>query len=199
MNYLAHLALAYPNHGLVVGNFIGDHVRNKHLPSYTKQVQQGVLMHRAIDLFTDQHPKTIALRQLLFGDYRHFSRVLVDIYYDHFLAKHFSQFYSFELTNFIAAVEQILQSNSKILPMSAQQYLKGMVEQHWLMMYQDISGIDHILKMMAKRSKRDTLASGIVGLQKQYTKIEQVFLAFYPELVAYCTAWKKNSIGLAGS
>jgi acyl carrier protein phosphodiesterase len=192
MNYLAHLTLAYPDDGLIIGNFIGDHVRNKELPFYEKHVQQGVSMHRAIDLFTDKHHETIGVRQLLFDDYRHYSSVLVDIYYDHFLAKHFDRFHEHELASFVPLIEHILRTYNTILPASAQRYLKGMITQRWLLMYKDISGVDFILKMMAKRSTRDHLETGIQGLLAHYTSIEQKFLAFYPELMDYCVALKKD-------
>ena len=100
MNYLAHLALAYPNTGLVVGNFIGDHVRNKDLPTFSSAIQAGIAMHRSIDSFTDKHDVTIALRQLLFATHRHLARVLVDVYYDHFLACYWKKFHPLPLNSF---------------------------------------------------------------------------------------------------
>jgi acyl carrier protein phosphodiesterase len=69
MNYLAHLALSYPVTDLVVGNFIGDHIRNKDLDKFTREVQLGVEMHRSIDNFTDTHPASIAVREKLFKEY----------------------------------------------------------------------------------------------------------------------------------
>jgi len=65
MNYLANLALSYPATGLVVGNFMVDHIRNKDLDTFTKEVQLGVEMHRIIDTFTDTHPLSIAIRETL--------------------------------------------------------------------------------------------------------------------------------------
>jgi acyl carrier protein phosphodiesterase len=193
MNYLAHLALAFPHSGLIIGNFIGDHIRNKELVRYKKTIQRGVLMHREIDLFTDRHKQTIALRKLLFPEYRHFSRVLVDIYYDHFLALHFHKFYQQGLAAFVVEVEAVLTKHKDELPNSAQSYLNGMITQGWLLMYAEISGVDDILQMMSRRTKYSILSSGINGLTDHYKQIEAGFLRFYPELIAYCSRIKKNS------
>ena len=109
MNYLAHLALSYPSAGLVVGNFIGDHVRNKDLVHFTKEVRLGIDMHRRIDSFTDKHKASTAIREKLFADYRHTSRILVDIYYDHFLAVYFEQFHHQSLGTFNDKITALLQ------------------------------------------------------------------------------------------
>ncbi len=193
MNYLAHLALAFPHNGLIIGNFIGDHIRNKDLSHFNKNIQDGVLMHREIDLFTDKHRQTIALRKLLFPAYSHFSRVLVDIYYDHFLALHFQKYHQQELAAFVVEVEAILTKHKDELPNSAQRYLKGMVNQGWMLMYAEIEGVDKVLQMMGKRSKYPILHSGIHGLTDHYEQIETGFLNFYPQLIAYCSAIKKSS------
>ena len=195
MNYLAHLALAYPNKGLTIGNFIGDHVRNKDLSSFTNAIQGGVLMHRSIDTFTDNHPITKELRHVLFTEYRHVSRVLIDIYYDHFLAVHFTHFHEAELPEFIVNVQALLQQEKEILPDTAQRYLTGMVSQDWLTAYAHITGIDSVLSKMAKRSGLEGLASGIDGLKSHYKILEKGFMRFYPELILFCLPFKKNNIG----
>lgn len=190
MNYLAHLALAYPNEGLVVGNFIGDHIRNKDLPNFSSSIQQGVEMHRSIDVFTDNHPISKELRTLLFEKHRHVGRVLLDVFYDHFLATHFSKFHSFTLEGFVSMVQPLLQNNFDILPSSAQHYLKGMITQDWLTEYETTQGIDLILNKMANRTHIDSIREGSKSLVQYYEFLEQGFLDFYPDLVNACNDFK---------
>lgn len=192
MNYLAHLALAYPNEGLVVGNFIGDHVRNKDLPAFTETIQVGVAMHRSIDSFTDKHAVTIALRQLLFAKHRHLARVLMDVFYDHFLAKHFDAYHDMPLLAFIAEVQPMLQKHESVLPHTAQRYLAGMVSQDWLAKYQTQEGIAHILQKMAHRSGLTELADGAKSLAIHYNTLQSGFERFYPDLQQHCDAFKKK-------
>jgi len=193
MNYLAHLALSYPNEDLVVGNFIGDHVRNKDLPSYSAAIQQGVEMHRSIDVFTDNHHISKELRKLLFAKHRHVSRVLLDVFYDHFLTVHFSQFHQTDCTDFISQVQPILLKYNAQLPHSAQRYLTGMVSQNWLEKYASTDGIHEILSKMARRSGLDNIATGTDSLLLHYNELDDYFLAFYPDLKMHCIPFKNST------
>lgn len=192
MNYLAHLALAYPNEGLVVGNFIGDHVRNIDLPAFSSNIQKGVAMHRRIDAYTDKHKVTVQLRKLLFATHRHMARVLIDVFYDHFLAVHFNAYHDMSLAGFIAKAQPILQKHQKVMPHSAQRYLAGMVSQNWLVKYQTQEGIAHILQKMANRSGLTALAEGAYSLSMHYDVLQEGFIRFYPELLMHCECIKKT-------
>ena len=192
MNYLAHLVLAYPNQGLVVGNFIGDHVRNKDLPTFSKEIQEGVAMHRSIDAFTDKHKVTLPLRKLLFATHRHMARVLIDVFYDHFLSTHFNTYHDMSLAAFISKVYPILQKHQEVLPYTAQRYLAGMVSQNWLAKYQTQKGIAHILQKMATRSGLTALADGAASLKTHYDVLQEGFNAFYPVLLTHCECVKKR-------
>ena len=194
MNYLAHLALSYPSAGLVVGNFIGDHVRNKDLVHFTKEVRLGIDMHRRIDSFTDKHKASTAIREKLFADYRHTSRILVDIYYDHFLAVYFEQFHHQSLGTFNDKISALLQQYMNIMPASAQGYLRGMQAQNWLLEYSSVAGIGVILNKMANRSGLHLLQSGARSLEHHYDFFKMQFLKFYPELMGYCDSFKKEAL-----
>ena len=194
MNYLAHLALSYTSAGLVVGNFIGDHVRNKDLAQFTKEVQLGVDMHRSIDSFTDTHAASIAIREKLFEDYRHISRILVDMYYDHFLAVYFERFHHQPLGTFSDKITALLQKHKDIMPSSAQGYLRGMQTQNWLLEYSSVAGIDVILNKMANRSGLQPLQTGANTLERHYDFFKTHFLKFYPELMGHCDSFKKEAL-----
>ena len=194
MNYLAHLALSYPSADLVVGNFIGDHVRNKDMAQFTKEVQLGVDMHRSIDSFTDTHTASIAIREKLFEDYRHISRILVDMYYDHFLAVYFERFHHQPLGTFSDKITALLQKHMDIMPSSAQGYLRGMQTQNWLLEYNSVAGIDVILIKMANRSGLQPLQTGANTLERHYDFFKTHFLKFYPELMGHCDSFKKEAL-----
>jgi acyl carrier protein phosphodiesterase len=194
MNYLAHLVLSYPSAGLVVGNFIGDHVRNKDLVHFTKEVRLGIDMHRSVDSFTDKHKASTNIRVKLFADYRHISRILVDIYYDHFLAVYFEQFHHQSLGTFNDNITALLQHHINIMPSSAQGYLRGMQAQNWLLEYSSVAGIGVILNKMANRSGLHFLQSGARSLEYHYDFFKIQFLKFYPELIGYCDSFKKEAL-----
>jgi acyl carrier protein phosphodiesterase len=164
------------------------------LDTFTKEVQLGVEMHRSIDTFTDTHPASIAIRETLFNEYRHISRILVDIYYDHFLALHFETFHRQSLVLFNSEITVLLQQHSDVMPVSAQGYLRGMKAQNWLLEYSSIAGIDIILNKMANRSGLYPLKIAAKTLEEHYPFFQAQFLKFYPELLDYCESFKKEAL-----
>ncbi|HPX06218.1 MAG TPA: ACP phosphodiesterase, partial [Tenuifilaceae bacterium] len=100
MNFLAHLYLSGDNVHVRLGNFIGDHVKGKAFTHYPPDVQKGILMHRAIDSFTDNHLATAESKRLLRSGYGKYAGVVVDVFYDHLLASNWSNFSPFPLRGF---------------------------------------------------------------------------------------------------
>ena len=88
MNYLAHIYLSGDDDPLLkIGNFIADSVKGKAFKKYPQAIQNGIKLHREIDTFTDSHPIVFESKHRLFKKSRHYSSVIVDVLYDHFLAK----------------------------------------------------------------------------------------------------------------
>ena len=100
MNFLAHIYLSGNNEKLMVGNFIGDFVKGNQLDSFEKEIKQGVQLHRAIDQYTDSHIVVSQSKDKLREKYRHYSGVIVDVYYDHFLSKNWSHYHAQDLKGF---------------------------------------------------------------------------------------------------
>ena len=183
MNYLAHLYLSHHDVGLLVGNFIGDHVANKDLAVLPQSICSGVEMHRAIDQFTDTHPITRQLRSSLFDDYRHRSRVIVDLFYDHFLAKHWNIFSAMPLPEYALHCYKVLKSFEEYLPESSSRYLEAMHRYRWLEAYQTIDGLESILILMSQRTRYSSnLETGGKMLLDQYSLYENYFFEFFPDL-----------------
>ena len=111
MNYLAHIYLSGTHTELRFGNFIADAVPGKQYEGYAKGIQDGILLHRAIDTFTDQHPIFRKHSKLLFPDFGHYSRVIVDMFYDHFLASLWNNYHPQTLEMFSA--DFIMKLNNK--------------------------------------------------------------------------------------
>ncbi|MEX0290603.1 MAG: DUF479 domain-containing protein, partial [Flavobacteriaceae bacterium] len=92
MNFLAHIYLSFGDDEITIGNFIADSIRGKKYKHLPERVQKGVILHRAIDTFTDAHPTVRQSSKRLHENYSHYSRVIVDIFYDHFLAKNWKNY-----------------------------------------------------------------------------------------------------------
>ena len=116
MNYLAHIYLSGNNDELKIGNFMADSIKGKKYLKYPESIQKGIILHRAIDYYTDTHPIVMQSIRRLFAIYGHYSGIIVDIFYDHFLAANWKNYSDVPLKNYIKDFYKLLQENFEILP-----------------------------------------------------------------------------------
>jgi acyl carrier protein phosphodiesterase len=115
MNFLAHIYLSGDNDLLKIGNFMADSVHGKRYLDYAEDLQKGILLHRFIDTFTDAHPIYRQSRRRLYEKYGHYAGVIMDIVYDHFLAKNWNTYSEVNLEDYAAQFYQLLQDNFDLL------------------------------------------------------------------------------------
>lgn len=190
MNWLAHLRLAPEAGRTRIGNLAGDFVRGVDVQALHPQIRRGIEQHRAVDRFVDAHPLVRASRERLGPALRRFSGVLVDVFYDHFLARDWGAHGDGRpLHVFVAEVQAELVRHEALLPPRLQQALPWLRREDWLGSYASLSGIDAILRRMARRSERtQPLAEGCVALRLHYEGLQEDFVAFWPLLLAEVAA-----------
>ena len=152
MNYLAHIYLSGTSKGLIFGNFIADALRGKAYENYSPEVQKGIFLHRSIDSFTDAHPIFRKHSKLFFKEHRHYGRVILDVFYDHLLAKNWHNYHPEDLRTFSQSFYQMVRDFPEPLPQRIQHFFDKMEEQNWLFEYADINGISRILMHMSRRT-----------------------------------------------
>lgn len=191
MNFLAHAYLSGTDRKILLGNLIGDFIKGKEaLKKYEARVIRGVELHRAIDEFTDTHYVVKESKDRLRPKYRHYAAVIVDVFYDHFLAANWTAFHSMPLKEFAFATYSTLQASTALLPIPFQRMLPHMVAGNWLLNYASIEGIHRALSGMASRtpyaSKMDQAS---VDLKEYYRDFSEEFERFFPELRAFAKEW----------
>lgn len=186
MNFLAHLYLSKENKNILIGNFIADAVKGKKHEDYPKEIQAGILLHRQIDYFTDTHPIVRKSKRRLHERYDHYDGVIIDILYDHFLAKNWLNYSEIPLELYAKSVYSFFQENIGIFPPEMQKLLPYMIEHNWLLRYASISGIEKILEGMNKRTKGiSKMNLATEDLIKHYEDFESDFTAFFEELTQF--------------
>ncbi len=186
MNFLAHIYLSGDNEDITIGNFIADGIKGKKYTKYPIEIQKGILLHRGIDYFTDQHPTVRKSTARLHKSYGHYSGVIVDILYDHFLAKNWNNYHPLPLEIYVQNFYDILRKNFEILPPRIQQMMPYMISDNWLKSYATISGISKILVQMNRKTKNvSKMNFAIIELEKYYTEFENEFTSFFVELEAF--------------
>ena len=187
MNFLAHLYLSGSDEDIMVGNFAGDFIKGRqallHLPP---KIKLGVELHRHIDEFTDKHAIVDESKRRLRPKYRHYAGIIVDIFYDHYLAKNWHTYANKLLPDFADHCYQILESR-KDLPKEMSYMLPYMVKGNWLVNYTFLQGIERALKGMSNRTKYDSkMNESIIDLQEHYNAFKKEFETFFPELIGTC-------------
>jgi len=183
MNYLAHIYLSGSNEKLMIGNFMADGIKGKQWEKYDIEVQNGIHLHRAIDFFTDTHEIVKASKARIWGRYRHYNAVIIDIFYDHFLAKYWAKYHKKELSEFVQTTYSTLQDNFELLPEKIQHLLPFMIKHNWLYNYQFIEGIDKVMKGMANRTSFNSgMENAIEDLVQHYDDFSSDFETFFPIL-----------------
>lgn len=180
MNFLAHIYLSNEQDFIKIGNFIADSVKGKDYLQYPKEVQQGIILHRHIDTFTDAHPIWRSSKKHLIAPYGHYSGVIVDMYYDYFLALHWNKYSKIPLELYAQNFYTLLQDNFEILPKRVQNFLPIMIAQNWLVQYQSIDGLKAILTQMDSRSKGvSKMSQATKQLLIHHSELEQEFFSFF--------------------
>lgn len=194
MNFLAHIYLSGNNKLLVVGNLIADAIKGRKYENLRPGIRKGVLMHRAIDDFTDRHPVNFNVRKLMHPVFGKYSGVYLDIFYDHFLAvgwNHFAENISLQMfcTNFyIHALRR-----HKHLPSKIRFLLLLFIISNRLTKYSKLSGIETTFEYMHKYSNLPrTGKEAVAFLKDNYDVLKSAFYEFFPHLVHYTRIWRVN-------
>ena len=190
MNFLAHLHLAQLADSSLLGNLMADFVRGNPHQHWPEPVADGILMHRRLDVMTDALPEVRRARQLFRPETFRVAPITLDVIWDHFLARHWSQFTSdLTLTQFSAAVEREIVPQLAATPEEFQQLNAVMWRERWFEHYAQPARLERVLHGMASRRPRlAALRDSYHDFTEHYDQFEALFFIFYPRLMAQATA-----------
>ena len=191
MNFLAHFLLSADDDELRLGNLLGDFVKGRveHYahPGVSERMRTGIRLHRAIDSFSDGHAIVHRSKQRIAGRYGRLSGAIVDVYYDHVLAREWHVHGTGDLATFSGDVYRTLRGNLGRLPPGVHPLVHAMTRGDWLSGYAAIQGIEGALRGMAHRSR---VAAGIGTAAEELVSHYDAFAAdfgeFFPTLRAHC-------------
>lgn len=184
MNLLAHIFLSGEPSDLMLGNFIGDFVKGKQWQNYPIDMQKGILLHRRIDDFTDKHEVVKEGIKRLRPDYGLYAGVIIDIFYDHFLALNWKKYTENDLENYAQDVFLYFSTNVDKLPAKVQSFIPYMIRDNWLVKYGTSEGIYHSLRGVTRRIQhRKILYDAIQFLESDFDLLNEEFQIFFPDLI----------------
>ena len=186
MNFLAHIYLSGDNDLIKIGNFMADGIRGKQFENYSLEIQKGIILHRAIDTFTDAHPIFRQSTKRLHEQYHHYAGVIVDILYDHFLAKNWVNYSDEKLTEYVDRFYLSLTENKDLLSERVLKIMPILFKENWLVSYETVEGIQHILTQMDRRTRNQSnMRFATKDLIEYYAEFENEFTTFFKELILF--------------
>ena len=186
MNFLAHIYLSNENDQIKIGNFIADAVKGKYYKHLPEEIQKGIKLHREIDSFTDANTIVRKSKRRLHERYNHYDGVIIDILYDHYLAKNWANYSKIPLKEYTQDFYKILADNYEILPDKTKQLMPFMIQDDWLYNYGNLDGIERVLQGMNRRTKnKSQMHLAIEDLIINYSSFENDFTAFFEQLINF--------------
>ena len=186
MNFLAHLYLADRRPEALLGSLMGDFVKGPLAGRFPPELAQALAQHRRIDAFTDAHPIVRVSRARVAPARRRFAGIMVDVFYDHFLALHWEDYADEPLEAFTREVYALLRTRAAILPERLRQIAPHMAQLDWLGSYRRVEAVHEALDRMGERLKRGNALLGAgQELTANYAGLEADFRAFFPEVIRF--------------
>jgi len=183
MNFLGHLHLSGDEPLVIAGNFMADAVKGRDLSRFHPDVRRGILLHRAIDHFTDGHPLHRAGRERVRDHAGRYAGVVMDIFYDHLLAESWPRWHSEPLPDFAQRMYALLQAHGNILPDRTRAMLPHMVRGDWLTSYGTMEGLARALAGLARRVPMGQVMHGSERvLAEHLERYREEFARFFPEV-----------------
>lgn len=193
MNYLFHLVLSGDNPDIIIGNYIADHIRGTKIVSeLPNPVLKGVLLHRAIDAYSDMHPAVRHSVNLLKPSHAKYASVAVDILYDHFLIKNWKQFVKVPLVRKINSFYSLVADRMETLPPKSQKVSRKLLQDNWFGLYETFDGLNEVFVGVTKRTHFDNaLPETVEYLVKYYNEFDSDFLVFARDIFSFVSLHTK--------
>lgn len=187
MNYLAHIYLARYSDDAMLGALLGDFVKPNSGASFSADTEAEILTHRKVDAFTDSHPIVLDAKRLFTGPRRRYAGILLDVFYDHLLARSWAHYCDVPLDGFIQRFYAALTAAADTLPANLARAAPWMIEQDWLGTYLDYAGVEIAVRRISTRLSKngDVMRDALDDLQANYAELASGFDVFFPELIAF--------------
>ena len=191
MNFLAHLFLTKDQtEGVILGNFMADAVKGTQaITAYGEEIRLGIRIHREIDDFTDKHRLFRQGTRRLHQNYGKFAAIILDMFYDHMLAKMWNRYSELPLQEFAETQYSLIDRHLSILPVRTKMWFGFMKNHNLLVTYSEEESMSFVFRRMDHRTGG---ISGMSAAMKDFREHEENFSAefkqFFSEIQQHIAA-----------
>jgi acyl carrier protein phosphodiesterase len=196
VNHLTHLYLADPTPDCRLGALMGDYVKGPLENRYPPEIRWGLKQHRLLDRFAESNVWFRRSKQRLCPTFRHCRGIMVDVVYDHFLARNWQDYSSMPLETFAGSIYRLLEECWPTLPPALQKAAPRLVAADWLVACRETEPLDGILRRLGARLSRPTpLEEGFTELLRNYQGLEQDFAGFMTDAACFMNDLRREQTG----
>jgi acyl carrier protein phosphodiesterase len=197
MNWLAHVLLSEPDIRFQLGNLLADVMKGTSREGMSEAFRRGRSLHRAIDAFTESHPVFVQSKQRLGSRGR--LRGVVDLVYDHMLARNWPRFSSVDLRGFVDGFYDAACTEIQTYPPEARRFLKTVVERDRLGLYAEPEELARALERIDLRlpetlKGRESAVAYFPRVMEKHREFESDFMMFFPEVISFVSGRANVSI-----
>ncbi|MGB3380385.1 acyl carrier protein phosphodiesterase [Rhodanobacter sp. UC4437_H4] len=194
MNHLAHALLAGDDEALQLGGLLGDFVRGQPDPAqFPPRVIRGIRLHRAIDGYTDAHPAVLAAKAQLPPPYRRYAGILLDMWFDHLLAREFPRWSAQPLEDYSLGLRGLLRRRDALLTPALRRFRSYMEANDLPGGYADRAVLGRALVGIGQRLTRaNPLDTALPVLVARQEELQRRFEVFFPELRGFVAGWMEG-------
>ena len=194
MNHLAHFFLAEHSDDAFVGALLGDFVKGKiEAGTFPAQTRIEIMVHRHIDAFTDSDAQVSKSKQRFIKTRRRFAGIALDVAFDHFLVKNWSNYTNENLREFTQNIYAGLSKNLSYFPINFQTILPRMIADDWLISYMDFERLKFVLQRLSMRVRGgESLLEAFAEIKANYGFYNEIFKEFFPRLQAFVIERRKE-------
>lgn len=187
MNFLAHQYLSFQSEPLQIGNLYGEIVRGKDYLDFPEDLQQGILLHRHIDTFTDAHPIVKESSKKFHENYGKYAPVIVDVAYDYFLIRNWETYSAIPFEAFVTQTYALFRAKFDGFPPKLQYIIDHLLNYDWFHNYTSIQGIQKTLNGISQRSKfKNNIGQADHEIMLFQEALNEEFNLFFPALIQSC-------------
>ncbi|WP_105102480.1 ACP phosphodiesterase [Microbulbifer pacificus] len=193
MNYLAHLLLSGPDPDWQLGGLLGDFVKGPLKGERPQAIEDGIRLHRRIDLLSDQHPAYLSALARLGPRWRRLGGIALDIFFDHLLAVSWQQWTPIPLETFVDTCWSNFHQRRQWIPENAWAFIQRAEQFTLLPGYRDVDVIQRTLERVGQRLRRpQPLADMLPLLQTDRVSLAREFNALFADLTQQATLFRQQ-------
>ncbi|HNR91744.1 MAG TPA: ACP phosphodiesterase [Dokdonella sp.] len=195
MNHLAHALLSGPDPELMLGGLMGDFVHGRVDPALPDGLRRGIALHRAIDSHTDAHPTLVALRERFEPPFRRYAGIVIDIWFDHLLARGFAHWSNEPLAAYSRRIHDVIDAAPVPLPERMRAFVRYMRAHGLPAAYTDRMLVARVFAGVSSRLRHaNPLDRVMPEVERLEDALEESFLAFFPQLVEFAETWRAQTL-----